>query len=100
MLALLLQPKVKADGASSASVLPAELSRQHQLVVIAEVVCRTVEGLEALTATSHAADMAASGNAASSLLDFKQPFNVDLLDTTIKAFYGAGSNQEVRTPSD
>lgn len=44
--------------------------------------------------------MAASGNAASSLLDFKQPFNVDLLDTTIKAFYGAGSNQEVRSPSD
>ena len=53
-----------------------------------------------MTVTSDRHDMAASGNAASSLLDFKQPFNVDLLDTTIKAFYGAGSNQEVRTPSE
>ena len=39
--------------------------------------------------------MAAPGGPASSLLDTKQPLNVDLLDATIKAFYGAGSNQEV-----
>ena len=40
--------------------------------------------------------MAAPGTSPSPLLDFKQPFNVELLDATIKAFYGAGSNQEVR----
>ena len=39
--------------------------------------------------------MAAPVAPASPLLDFKQPFDVPLLDTTIKAFYGAGSNQEV-----
>ncbi|DBA80101.1 hypothetical protein WJX79_000920 [Trebouxia sp. C0005] len=38
--------------------------------------------------------MAAPVAPASPLLDFKQPFDVPLLDTTIKAFYGAGSNQE------
>lgn len=40
--------------------------------------------------------MSAPGAPASPLLDAKQPLNVDLLDATIKAFYGAGSNQEVR----
>ena len=40
--------------------------------------------------------MAAPGAPASPLLDTKQPLNVELLDATIKAFYGAGSNQEVR----
>ena len=40
--------------------------------------------------------MAVPGAPASPLLDAKQPLNVDLLDATIKAFYGAGSNQEVR----
>lgn len=40
--------------------------------------------------------MGTAATSTSALLDFKQPFNVDLLDTTIKAFYGAGSNQEVR----
>lgn len=40
--------------------------------------------------------MAGPGAPASPLLDFKQPFDVTLLDATIKAFYGAGSNQEVR----
>ncbi len=39
--------------------------------------------------------MAAPVAPASPLLDFKQPFDVPLLDATIKAFYGAGSNQEV-----
>ena len=39
--------------------------------------------------------MAAPVAPASPLLDIKQPFDVPLLDTTIKAFYGAGSNQEV-----
>ena len=39
--------------------------------------------------------MAAPLAPASPLLDFKQPFDVALLDATIKAFYGAGSNQEV-----
>ena len=39
--------------------------------------------------------MAAPGGPASPLLDAKQPLNVELLDATIKAFYGAGSNQEV-----
>ena len=39
--------------------------------------------------------MAAPGAPASPLLDTKQPLNVELLDATIKAFYGAGSNQEV-----
>lgn len=40
--------------------------------------------------------MAAPGAPASPLLNTKQPLNVELLDATIKAFYGAGSNQEVR----
>lgn len=39
--------------------------------------------------------MAAPGAPASPLLDTKQPLNVELLDATIRAFYGAGSNQEV-----
>lgn len=39
--------------------------------------------------------MAAAVAPASPLLDTKQPFDVALLDATIKAFYGAGSNQEV-----
>lgn len=34
-------------------------------------------------------------DAAAKLLDFSQPFNVTLLDATIDAFYGAGSNDEV-----
>jgi hypothetical protein len=29
------------------------------------------------------------------LLDFAQPLDVSLLDSTVNAFYGAGSNQEV-----
>lgn len=41
--------------------------------------------------------MATPGTSPSPLLDFKQPFDVVLLDATIKAFYGAGSNQEVLT---
>lgn len=41
--------------------------------------------------------MAVPGAPASPLLDAKHPLNVDLLDATIKAFYGAGSNQEVRS---
>ncbi len=39
--------------------------------------------------------MAAPVAPASPLLNFKQPFDVTLLDATIKAFYGASSNQEV-----
>jgi hypothetical protein len=35
-------------------------------------------------------------DAAAKLLDFSQPFDVPLLDATINAFYGAGSNDEVR----
>ena len=34
-------------------------------------------------------------DAAAKLLDFSQPFDVPLLDATINAFYGAGSNDEV-----
>lgn len=33
---------------------------------------------------------------AAKLLDFSQPLDVALLDSTVNAFYGAGSNQEVR----
>jgi hypothetical protein len=47
--------------------------------------------------------MAAAANGAASpeavavkLLDFSQPLDVALLDSTVNAFYGAGSNQEVR----
>jgi exportin-1 len=35
-------------------------------------------------------------DAAAKLLDFSQPFDVALLDATVNAFYGAGSNDEVR----
>lgn len=48
-------------------------------------------------------EMAANGAAlgapeavAAKLLDFAQPLDVGLLDSTVNAFYGAGSNQEVR----
>ena len=34
-------------------------------------------------------------DAAAKLLDFSQPFDVPLLDATVNAFYGAGSNDEV-----
>jgi hypothetical protein len=33
---------------------------------------------------------------AARLLDFGQPLDVALLDATVAAFYGAGSNEEVR----
>ena len=33
---------------------------------------------------------------AAALLDFSQPMDVALLDRTVAAFYGAGSNEEVR----
>ena len=36
---------------------------------------------------------------AAKLLDFSQPLDVVLLDSTVNAFYGAGSNQEVRSPA-
>lgn len=36
----------------------------------------------------------ASGPAAQ-LLDYSQPIDVPLLDATVAAFYGAGSNEEV-----
>ena len=39
---------------------------------------------------------ATTPDAAAKLLDFSQPFDVPLLDATINAFYGAGSNDEVR----
>ena len=39
---------------------------------------------------------ATTPDAAAKLLDFSQPFDVPLLDATITAFYGAGSNDEVR----
>lgn len=34
--------------------------------------------------------------AAAKLLDFAQPMDVELLDVTVAAFYGASSNEEVR----
>ena len=34
--------------------------------------------------------------AAAKLLDFGQPMDVELLDATVAAFYGASSNEEVR----
>jgi exportin-1 len=36
------------------------------------------------------------GGPAARLLDFSQPMDVALLDATVAAFYGAGSNEEVR----
>jgi hypothetical protein len=33
--------------------------------------------------------------AAAKLLDFTQPFDVELLEATVNAFYGAASNEEV-----
>lgn len=33
---------------------------------------------------------------AAALLDFSKPLEVSLLDATVNAFYGAGSNDEVR----
>lgn len=39
-------------------------------------------------------------DAAAKLLDFSQPFDVPLLDATINAFYGAGSNDEVGGEED
>jgi hypothetical protein len=33
---------------------------------------------------------------AAKLLNFAEPLDVALLDSTVNAFYGAGSNQEVR----
>ena len=60
--------------------------------------CRVEAGHNSADSTSHHPTMAAPGAPASPLLDSKQPFDVNLLDSTIKAFYGAGSNQEVRKP--
>lgn len=37
---------------------------------------------------------------AAKLLDFSQPLDIALLDNTIASFYGAGSNQEVRTNAE
>lgn len=36
-----------------------------------------------------------AAEAAARLLDLNQPIDVDLLDATVAAFYGAGSNEEV-----
>ena len=58
--------------------------------------CRVEADHNSADSTSHNPTMAAPGAPASPLLDSKQPFDVNLLDSTIKAFYGAGSNQEVR----
>jgi hypothetical protein len=52
--------------------------------------------------------MAAAANGAGSavdatvakLLNFAEPLDVALLDATVTAFYGAGSNDEVRISSD
>jgi len=52
--------------------------------------------------------MAAAANGAGSavdatvakLLNYAEPLDVALLDATVDAFYGAGSNEEVRFPDD
>ena len=42
--------------------------------------------------------MAVPQTPGSALLDFSQPLDVSLLDATVAAFYGAGSNEEVPEP--
>lgn len=45
-----------------------------------------------------AAAQSAVETTAAKLLDFSQPLDVALLDATVNAFYGAGSNDEVPHP--
>ena len=52
-----------------------------------------------MTATANGAGSAVDATVAK-LLNFAEPLDVALLDATVNAFYGAGSNEEVRILSN